>query len=465
MGVMVGRFPIGLSWSRCRISRHVLTAIVVTPWLLTVFACGDGDTTQGGSVIAEPRDEAATIYDQSEFRTFELVLAQSDLDAINASPAAEMYVPGQLIFQGQTYGNVGVRYKGSVGAFQAPCTRNGTLSSHSGPKDGKCSIKVSFNWQDAEGRFFGLKKLLFHSMNNDPSFMRERLGYAMFREMGVPAPRATHARVLINGALEGVFALVEEVDGRFTRSRFSEGGEGNLYKEIWPIHDDPQAYLNALESNTEEDPSVDRMLRFKDAVLAGPAAMNPWLDHEVMSAYLAVDRVILNDDGIFHFWCGAGGAGNNPMIPGNHNYYWYENTSSDRMWLIPWDFDLSFADPTVQSTTSAALVHIASDWTQPTQSCGCSMGNYQAPPACDPMVKNFQTWLRAYNSKVDTFIAGPFSAENVEAKLATWTQQIDSAVRETAGTNGAPSYDAWRSAIETLRTIVDNARANRGYPY
>lgn len=444
-------------------SQRVLAAVAAL-CLWTVFACGGGEPP-AGPVIAEPHDEASTIYDQSQFRTYKLELEQSDLDTINASPAAEMYVPGKLIFQGQTYANVGVRYKGSVGAFQAPCTLNGTLASHSGPKDGKCSIKVSFNWRDPEGRFYGLKKLLFHSMNNDPSFMRDRLGYAMFREMGVPAPRATHARLLINGELEGVFALVEEIDGRFTRSRFSEGGEGNLYKEIWPIHDDPQAYLNALESNTDENPSVDRMLRFKDAVLEGPAAMTPWLDRGVTSAYLAVDRVILNDDGIFHFWCGSGGVGNNPMIPGNHNYYWYENMSSDRMWLIPWDFDLAFTDPTLEPTVEAALLHIASDWTQPAETCGCSNSNYQAPPACDPMIKNFQTWLPEYNSKVDDFIAGPFSEANVEAKLATWSKQIDSAVRKTAGTNGAPSYDEWQSGIETLRAIVDNARANRGYPY
>ena len=40
----------------------------------------------------------------------------------------------------------------------------------------------------------GLKKLNFHAMGRDPSMLRERLGYGSFRQNGVAAPRAMHAR-------------------------------------------------------------------------------------------------------------------------------------------------------------------------------------------------------------------------------------------------------------------------------
>ena len=46
--------------------------------------------------------------------------------------------------------------------------------------------------------------------------------------------------------LERLFALVEEVDGRFARSRFSESGKGNVYKEVWPVHTSPTPYREAL---------------------------------------------------------------------------------------------------------------------------------------------------------------------------------------------------------------------------
>jgi hypothetical protein len=49
--------------------------------------------------------------------------------------------------------------------------------------------------------------------------------------MGIPAPRATHAKLLINGEYVGVFALIENIDVRFTRHNY-DSGEGNLYKEV-----------------------------------------------------------------------------------------------------------------------------------------------------------------------------------------------------------------------------------------
>jgi spore coat protein CotH len=115
-----------------------------------------------------------------------------------------------------------VRYKGSVGGFLAPCTAAGSVGARPGPKTGKCSMKIDFDRVDPDARFYGLKKLNFHSMDRDPSMLRDRLGYSLFREFGVAAPRAMHARVLINGKLEGLHVVVEQIDGRFTDSRFSE---------------------------------------------------------------------------------------------------------------------------------------------------------------------------------------------------------------------------------------------------
>ena len=120
-------------------------------------------------------------------------------------------------------------------------------------------MKVKFNTDDyPERKFFGLKKLLFHSMNNDYSLLRERLGYWIFREMGVMGPRSVHAIVKINGEVSGLYALVEEVDGRFTRTNF-ENGEGNLYKGIMPTDqgNNPYSedeYRDALQSNRNETP-------------------------------------------------------------------------------------------------------------------------------------------------------------------------------------------------------------------
>lgn len=440
-------------------------ALRYTAWIAVAVACSCSEVSTPNSsepelpakapldpvgvVIAEPNDAAQQLFAAGQLRTFELEVAPADLERVDRDPKAEDYVPARLYFEGVRY-DVGYRYKGSVGAFRPPCT----AEFDGGPKAGKCSIKLSFNWKDPNAQFFGLKKLLFHAMNKDASQLRERLGYGLFRAMGVPAPRAVHAVLKVNGQAE-LYALVEEIDGRFTRSHFSEGGRGNLYKEIWPVHDDPQVYRAALETNADDSPSVDRMLDFKAAVKEGPEQMARWLDMDATVSYVAVDRLILNDDGAFHFYCIEGGMGNNPTLPGNHNYYWYEAEHADRLWIIPWDLDQSLRDADYPP-------HLPYDWRlQPSAAeCQMCMSNSTGfalngpPPGCDPVFRNFQNWQALYEAKLDELLAGPFSKAAVDAQLATWSMQIRDA--------GFPTND---EAVEELQAILERTRTHRGYPY
>ena len=88
---------------------------------------------------------------------------------------------------------------GSIGAF-IDCVSGKDPFKPSGKKIcTKLSMKVKINWKQREQKFYDLTKLQFHSQNNDPSQMRERLGYWLFRSMGVPAPRSVHAQLKING--------------------------------------------------------------------------------------------------------------------------------------------------------------------------------------------------------------------------------------------------------------------------
>ena len=57
------------------------------------------------------------IFDQDRLLTFELNLPAAALAAIDANPTAEEYVEGSLSFEGETINPVGIRYKGSIGAF------------------------------------------------------------------------------------------------------------------------------------------------------------------------------------------------------------------------------------------------------------------------------------------------------------------------------------------------------------
>jgi hypothetical protein len=79
------------------------------------------DAGDPGIVVSEPADDAAYLFDQGALRTYNLIVAEADLAIIDANPMTEQWVTGMLEFEDKQYGPLGIRYKGSVGAFLAPC--------------------------------------------------------------------------------------------------------------------------------------------------------------------------------------------------------------------------------------------------------------------------------------------------------------------------------------------------------
>jgi len=405
-------------------------------------------------LVIEPNDEAAYLFDASTLRTYNIVIATEELARIDAQPSAEEWVTATLEFEGRTYGPLKMRYKGSTGSFKAPCTTGDADA----PKAGKCSIKLGFDEVDENARFYGLKKLNFHAMNNDLSLLRDRLGYTMFRESNLVAPRAMHAKILINGALEGVFIAVEQIDGRFTRARFTEGGEGNVYKASWVSRNGEAEFIAALETNSEVH-DVSGMLEFQAAVRTSADATEQFVDRAYMMRYLAVDRVVVNDDGALHFYCDP----NSPphYAVGNGNFYWYQAGAAQRFWLIPWDLDLAF--------DGTPWVTIRPEWSADAD-CTCvappTMYAAQMPPSCDPLVAHFASWRADYDLEVDKFLQGPFAAPRVDGKLEEWTKQLEPVVTEASSSGrDAPSVDEWKYGVNELRKKIKSQREHKGFAY
>jgi hypothetical protein len=404
------------------------------------------------------------IFDQTKLHTFELTLPQANLDFLDADPAREQYVEGSLTFEGETISPVGIRYKGSIGGFVG-CVSGSDWANPSGHKTcPKLSMKVKINWEGSDTKFYKLKKLQFHSMNLDPTQMRDRLGYHLFREMGVPAPRAVHARLIINGEYAGLFALVEQIDGRFTRYNFDDG-EGNLYKEIWPIDHrgipfSEQKYLAALETNEDENPSVALIRGFGQEIRdTDPSEMQTviekWMDVDEIIAYAVVDRTIRNDDGAFHWYCEWLGSS-------NHNYFWYEEPNEQKLHLIPWDIDNAFENI---RTHVNPVTPIADAWGETRNDCKCfsfgSFGFQQRSAACDKLIAGWAGYTEKYAELKDKLITGPMAKAEVEALLDTWKAQIQDATAEAIETHpDALSLWEWDAAVRELKLSLKFAREN-----
>ncbi len=406
------------------------------------------------------------IFNQDSLYSYYLILPESNLNFIDNDPAAEIYVEGKLLFQGDTISPVGIRYKGSIGAYVG-CLSGNDWADPSGFKTcTKLSMKVKINWDQSQDKFYGLKKLQFHSMNNDPSQLRERLGYHLFKSIGVETPRAVHAKLYINGDYNGLFALIEQIDGRFAKENFDDD-DGNVYKEIWPHNDDGEVqsdeyYLSGLKTNEDQNPSVGIMKSFaQDLASANGEAerkeiLENYLDVQKTLSYAVVDRLIRHDDGPFHWYCELFGSCT------NHNYYWYEEPNENRLNLIPWDLDNAFENIIEASNP---VTPIADDWGEISNNCNPffhgPFGLRQWSASCDLLTGTLSNYVDEYASTKTQFIETDFSKEKVDQLIADWRDQIRDATEEASIAHGdAISPEQWISKTEELKLQCDFARIN-----
>lgn len=100
---------------------------------------------------------------------------------------------------------------------------------------GKKSFKVSFDRFDPDQQWLGLNKLNLNGEHNDVSMMRARNAHVFFNESGVPASRANHVKLFINGVYRGLYTNVEHIDGEWLESRIPHA-HGNLWKCTYPAN-------------------------------------------------------------------------------------------------------------------------------------------------------------------------------------------------------------------------------------
>ncbi len=219
-------------------------------------AVGTGGSNTGGSsagdaAVAEvPKAQIGNdVFDETQVQAYYLTFTDEEYARLmdfstlllnSYTVNEDRYVQAALKFGDTELPAIGVRIKGNYSVWGCIDYATGKRIVRVDPDFGnidvcqRFSLKLDFNRVDAAGRVDGLKKLNLHAMAADPSKLRERLGYSLFRDMNVLAPRAVHARLYINGEYQGLFAAVEEVNGRFTANRFPQSGDGNLYRELWP---------------------------------------------------------------------------------------------------------------------------------------------------------------------------------------------------------------------------------------
>lgn len=211
------------------------------------------------------------------------------------------------------YRGVAIHLKGSAGSFR--------------DVEDKPAFTLHFDHTDSAQRFHGLEKIHLNNSVQDPSFMCEILGRAIFNSTGVPAPRAGHATVMLNGDPLGLFVLVEGANKQFLKRHFKDV-QGNYYEGAF--RGDINSYLEVKSGAHPNDRSD------LNALMA--AAREPDLDRRftTMARVLDVDRfaTFLATEVLIGHWDGYGLHQNNYRI--------FHDNASGRLIFLPHGMDQLF---------------------------------------------------------------------------------------------------------------------------
>ncbi|MEY2929746.1 MAG: hypothetical protein RL033_495 [Pseudomonadota bacterium] len=426
--------------------------------------------TTGQGTGPEPSSETlpgAVLFAPDQVLQIHLTLSAVDHTLLEEQGDDESYVPAQASISGTGLGSVelgevGLRHKGSWSLHHCWDDSQG-VRSHEGPCQ-KLSYKLKLDELQSQTRLDGLKRLNLHASSGDATRLHELLAYDTFRAFDVDAPRTALAQVYVNGVPEGLFIAVEAIDGRYAKAHFpAGGGDGNLYKEIWPSPALDVAELREALTTNEELGDVTAFQQFASAVAGASAegfdsAMARWVDLEHTLRYIAVDRALKNWDGIMAFYT--------PSTP--HNFYWYHDAGgSGRFQLIPWDLDNTFweFDPYMapsQWVTAPAIP----DWNEEPLDCNAraiwtpDSTESVTPPRCDPFLDHLARTHWAHFEGVSAeLLAGPLSL----SRLLERAQHYRTLLRPLVAADPGLDEQQWLAETQafesTLAGSVDDFRA------
>jgi len=285
-------------------------------------------TCFAGAQVIHP--VAGFVFDDSELPRIDLTISQTNLQDLYADPESnvEYYATFSFTRADSTEGPIDVALR-----FRGDTIRNKQ----------KKSFRISFNSFNSNDNYHGIEKMDLNAEVNDPSLVRSKLTWELFRYLGVPGSRSNHVLLYINNAFYGVYLNTEHIDERFMKSRF-DNNDGNLYRNLWPAdltylgssqedykyeYDGRRVY--ALRTNEDWDDYEDLSILITTLNQYSGTQLKDELEGLInVQQYLkaiAVDVMSGN-------WDGYSGDKN--------NYYLYRDQVSGRFEYIPYNLENSF---------------------------------------------------------------------------------------------------------------------------
>ncbi|MBN1121373.1 MAG: CotH kinase family protein [Anaerolineae bacterium] len=258
------------------------------------------------------------------------------LDMLAENP---IWVTADIEFDGQSWANVGMRFKG-----------NSSLTGAWGSGILKMGFKLDFDeFEDdypeiEDQRFYGFQQLSFSSNFNDSSLLWEKVAADIFREAGVPSANTAFYAVYIDygegPVYFGLYTVLEMIDDTVIETQFDDDS-GNVYK--------PEGNAASFAEGTYDETDFDKetnqdeadysdVLALYEALNADTRTTDPETWRSDLEAVFDVDDFLnwLAVNSIIQNWDTYGQMA--------HNYYLYNDPATGQLTWMPWDNNEALTD-------------------------------------------------------------------------------------------------------------------------
>lgn len=189
--------------------RHLLLPAALTG--LTAFAQNLPDEinlSPDGRQLITGNTESSGFYREDTLRTIELTFTQTDWwTQLTNNYNSQTPIWGTMLYNGNTYDSVGVRFKGSTSYFMLP------------PGSQKKSFDIDMNHFVSGQDVGGYTTINLNNSFQDDSFMREVV-YEHFIRRHIPGAKANFVKLVINGENWGVYLNVQGLNDDFIQEWF-----------------------------------------------------------------------------------------------------------------------------------------------------------------------------------------------------------------------------------------------------
>lgn len=289
---------------------------------------GDDDT---GDDDDSDEDYSDVLFDPDELVEVHIEIDPDDADALASETTSILdlvigedclddplgmtftWFEADVTVNGTTLEDVGIRKKGLIGSLSTS----------------KPGLKLKFDkWVD--GQFLhGVERMTLNNAIADPALVRQCLGYQLFVDAGIAAPRCNYAHVTVNEWDMGVYVNVEPVKKDFLRRNYPDD-DGDLYEGT--LSDFREGWIGTFEPKTDDTDPDHGILHDVVEALESPDdelrdALGSRIDLDNFTTFWAMEVLVAHMDGY---------AGN------TNNYFVYRDPTTDLITFIPWGIDAIF---------------------------------------------------------------------------------------------------------------------------